>query len=34
MIAYSKSKEINRDEIKKKILSNGQNVSDIQVLKI
>jgi copper chaperone CopZ len=34
MIAYSKSKEINRDEIKKKILSNGQNVSDIQVLKV
>ena len=34
MIAYSKSKMIDFEEIKKNILANGQNVSDIQVLEI
>ena len=34
MIAYSKTKEINFKEIEKQILSNGQNMSDLQVLEI
>ena len=28
------SKNINSDEIEKKILSNGQNMSDLQVLEV
>jgi copper chaperone CopZ len=34
VIAYLKSKNINSDEIEKKILSNGQNMSDLQVLEV
>ena len=34
IIAYLKSKNINSDEIEKKILSNGQNMSDLQVLEV
>jgi len=34
IIAYLKSKNINSDEIKKKIISNGQNMSDLQVLEV
>ena len=34
LIAYSKSKDINYSEIEKKILSNGQSMSDLQILEI
>lgn len=34
MIAYSKSKDISYGEIEKKILSNGQSMSDLQILEI
>ena len=34
LIAYSLDKKINFEEIKKKILSNGQNATDLQVVKI
>jgi copper chaperone CopZ len=34
IIAYLKSKNINSDEIKEKIISNGQNMSDLQVLEV
>ena len=34
LIAFSKSKEIDYAEIEKKILSNGQNMSDLQILEI
>ena len=34
IIAYLKAKNINYDEIEKKILSNGQNMSDLQVLEV
>ena len=34
LIAFSKSKEIVYAEIEKKILSNGQNMSDLQILEI
>ena len=34
VIAFSKAKEINFSEIEKKILSNGQNMSDLQILEI
>jgi len=34
LIAYSKSKDINYGEIEKKILSNGQNMSDLQIIEI
>ena len=34
LIAYSQDKNINFEEIQKKILSNGQNATDIQVIKI
>ena len=34
LIAFSKSKEITFPEVKKKILSNGQNMSDLQILEI
>ena len=34
LIAYSKEKEINFDEIKSKILANGQNAIDFTILNI
>jgi hypothetical protein len=34
LIAYSQDKNINFEEIQKKILSNGQNATDIQIIKI
>ena len=34
LIAFSKSKEITFPEVEKKILSNGQNMSDLQILEI
>ena len=34
LIAFSKTKEILFSEIEKKILSNGQNMSDMQILEI
>jgi hypothetical protein len=34
VIAFSKAKEITFSEIEKKILSNGQNMSDLQILEI
>jgi hypothetical protein len=34
VIAYEKSKEIEFDKIKNKILINGQNATKIQVLEI
>jgi copper chaperone CopZ len=34
LIAFSKSKEITFTEVEKKILSNGQNMSDLQILEI
>ena len=34
IIAYLKSKNINSDEIKEKIISNGQNMSDLQILEV
>ena len=34
LIAYSKEKEINFDEIKNKILANGQNAIDFTILNI
>jgi len=32
MIAYPKTKEIDFDDIKKKILANGQNATELQIL--
>ena len=34
IIAYSKSIEIDPDLIKKKILMNGQNMTDLQIIKV
>ena len=34
LIAYTKRKEINFDEIKNKILANGQNAIDFTILNI
>ena len=34
LIAYAGDKEIDFDDIKKKILANGQNATDLQVLDI
>ena len=34
LIAYSQDKNINFEEIQKQILSNGQNATDIQIIKI
>lgn len=34
IIAYMKSKEIDPDGIKKKILMNGQNMTNLQIIKI
>lgn len=33
-VAYSQKKNIDFEEIKKKILSNGQNATDLQIIKI
>jgi hypothetical protein len=34
LIAYSPDKNINFEDIKKKILSNGQNATDLQIIKM
>ena len=34
LIAYSQEKNINFEDIKKKILSNGQNATDLQIIKM
>ena len=34
LIAYNPDKKINFEEIQRKILSNGQNATDIQIIKI
>ena len=34
LIAYAGDKEIDFDDIKKKILANGQNATDLQILDI
>ena len=34
LIAYNPGKKINFEEIQRKILSNGQNATDIQIIKI
>jgi hypothetical protein len=34
LIAFDKDKNISFEDIKKKILSNGQNATDLQIIKI